>query len=62
LFELIFLVNEPTDELAFVSGVAMQRLDAIRVGEMVLGELTLDEVNQLMLSFPELLNLDWLLN
>jgi hypothetical protein len=55
LFELIFLVNKPTDELAFVSGVAMQRLDAIRAGE-----LTLEEVNRLMLSFPELLNLDWL--
>ncbi|WP_106450154.1 hypothetical protein [Trichococcus alkaliphilus] len=60
LFELIFLVNKPTDELAFVSGVAMQRLDAVRSGEMGLGELTLDEVNRLMLSFPELLNLDWL--
>ena len=60
LFELIFLVNKPTDELAFVSGVEMQRLDAIRAGELELGELTLDEVNRLMLSFPELLNLDWL--
>lgn len=60
LFELIFLVNKPTDELAFVSGVAMQRLDAIRAGELELGELSLDEVNRLMLSFPELLNLDWL--
>jgi hypothetical protein len=60
LFELIFLVNKPTDELAFVSGVEMQRLDAIRSGELELGELTLDEVNRLMLSFPELLNLDWL--
>lgn len=61
LFELIFLVNKSTDELAFVSGVAMQRLDTIRAGELELGELTLDEVNRLMLSFPELLNLDWLL-
>ncbi|WP_320163633.1 hypothetical protein [uncultured Trichococcus sp.] len=60
LFELIFLVNKPTDELAFVSGVAMQRLDSIRAGEMELGELTLDEINRLMHSFPELLNLDWL--
>lgn len=60
LFELIFLVNKPTDELAFVSGVAMQRLNAIRAGELELGELSLDEVNQLMISFPELLNLDWL--
>lgn len=61
LFELIFLVNKSTDELAFVSGVAMQRLDTILAGELELGELTLDEVNRLMLSFPELLNLDWLL-
>ena len=38
----------------------MQRLDAIRSGELAFGELTLDEVNRLMLSFPELLNLDWL--
>ncbi len=60
LFEGIFLVNKPTDELAFVSGVAMQRLDAIRAGELELGELNLDEVNRLILSFPELLNLDWL--
>ncbi|HAZ59012.1 MAG TPA: hypothetical protein DCY16_02300 [Trichococcus sp.] len=60
LFELIFLVNKPTDELAFVSGVARQRLDAIRAGELELGELTLDQVNRLMLSFPELLNLEWL--
>lgn len=60
LFELIFLVNKTTDELAFVSGVEMQRLDAIRSGELELGELTLDEVNRLMLNFPELLNLDWL--
>ena len=60
LFELIFLVNKTTDELAFVSGVEMQRLDAIRSGELAFGELTLDEVNRLMLSFPELLNLDWL--
>lgn len=58
LFELIFLVNKPTDELAFVSGVAMQRLDAVRAGALELGELTLDEINRLMLSFPELLNLD----
>ena len=62
LFELIFLVNKPTDELAFVSGVAMPRLDAIRAGKLELGELILDEVNRLMLSFPELLNLDWLFN
>lgn len=61
LFELIFLVNQSTDELSFLSGVAMQRLDTIRAGEMELGELTLDEINRLMLSFPELLNLDWLL-
>ena len=60
MFELIFLVNKTTDELAFVSGVEMQRLDAIRSGELAFGELTLDEVNRLMLSFPELLNLDWL--
>lgn len=60
LFELIFLVNKPTDELSFVSGVAKQRMNAIRAGELELGELTLDEVNRLMLSFPELLNLDWL--
>lgn len=60
LFEGIFLVNKPTDELAFVSGVAMQRLDAIRAGELELEELNLDEVNRLILSFPELLNLDWL--
>lgn len=60
LFELIFLVNKPTDELAFVSGVAMQRLDAVRAGEIELAELSLDEVNRLMLSFPELLNLDWM--
>ncbi|MPM30272.1 hypothetical protein SDC9_76820 [bioreactor metagenome] len=58
LFELIFLINQPTDELAFVSGVAMQRLDAVRAGELALSELTLDEVNRLMLSFPKLLNLD----
>lgn len=62
LFELIFLGNKPTDELAFVSGVAMPRLDAIRAGELELSELILDEVNRLMLSFPELLNLDWLFN
>ena len=60
LFELIFLVNQSTDELSFVSGVAVQRLDAIRAGELALSEMTLDEINRLMLSFPELLNLDWL--
>ena len=60
LFELIFLVNKTTDELAFVTGVEIQRLDAIRSGELELGELTLDEINRLMLSFPELLNFDWL--
>ena len=60
LFELIFLVNQSTDELSFVSGVAVQRLDAIRAGELALSEMTLDEINRLMLSFPELLNLEWL--
>jgi hypothetical protein len=61
LFELIFLVNKPADEIAFLSGVSIQELDDIRVGNKEFGDLTLKSVNLLMLSFPELLNLDQLL-
>ena len=44
-----------------MSGVSVQELDDIRAGKKEFGDLALKDVNRLLISFPELLNLDQLI-